>query len=65
MKNCFEYIFEVGIGENSVADYVRNTNSETLSVLPDLKFHDLVFGNELGHGAFSVVKYARRITKVK
>lgn len=34
------------------------------SLLPDLKFHDLVFGTVLGEGAFSVVKYARQIVKV-
>lgn len=34
------------------------------SLLPDLKFHDLVFGAVLGEGAFSVVKYARHIVKV-
>lgn len=34
------------------------------TMLPSLKFHDLVFGNTLGEGAFSTVKYARHITKV-
>lgn len=29
------------------------------------RFHDLVFGHELGSGSFSVVKYARQITKGK
>lgn len=29
------------------------------------RFHDLVFGHELGQGSFSVVKYARHITKGK
>jgi hypothetical protein len=37
--------------------------SESPLLLPDLKFHDLVFGHELGSGAFSTVKYARRIIK--
>lgn len=27
------------------------------------RFHDLVFGHELGQGSFSSVKYARQITK--
>lgn len=30
-----------------------------------IRFHDLVFGHELGSGSFSVVKYARHITKGK
>lgn len=29
------------------------------------RFHDLVFGHELGQGTFSSVKYARQITKGK
>lgn len=29
------------------------------------RFHDLVFGHELGQGSFSSVKYARQITKGK
>ena len=37
--------------------------SPTPTLLPNLKFHDLVFGQVLGSGAFSVVKYARRIVK--
>jgi hypothetical protein len=36
----------------------------TPTLLPNLKFHDLVFGVVLGEGAFSTVKYARHITKV-
>jgi serine/threonine protein kinase len=35
----------------------------TPTLLPNLRFHDLVFGKELGSGAFSTVKYARRINK--
>ena len=37
--------------------------SDTPTLLPNLKFHDLVFGQELGTGAFSTVKYARHIKK--
>ena len=32
---------------------------ETPTLLPDLKFHNLVFGRDLGVGSFSVVRYAR------
>ena len=35
----------------------------TPTLLPDLKFHDLVFGQQLGSGAFGVVSYARHIQK--
>jgi hypothetical protein len=35
----------------------------TPTLLPSLKFHDLVFGNELGSGSFSTVKYARQIMR--
>ncbi len=37
----------------------------TPTLLPDMRFHDLVFGQELGSGAFSTVKYARHIAKGK
>ncbi|CAM9217990.1 unnamed protein product, partial [Ectocarpus fasciculatus] len=33
----------------------------TPTLLPELKFHQLVFGKELGRGAFSIVKYARHV----
>ncbi len=64
MKRCYEFIFESGIGGSSVADYLSNTVLEKPILLPNLKFHDLVFGNDLGEGAFSVVRYCRQITKV-
>ena len=35
--------------------------AESPVLLPELKFHDLVFGKVLGTGAFSTVYYARRI----
>ena len=35
----------------------------TPTLLPTLKFHDLVFGHELGEGAFSTVRYARQIIR--
>lgn len=34
------------------------------ALLPELKFHELVFGQVLGEGSFSTVKYARHITQV-
>ena len=37
----------------------------TPTLLPDMRFHDLVFGHELGAGAFSTVRYARHIAKGK
>ncbi|GMH49313.1 hypothetical protein TrRE_jg2653 [Triparma retinervis] len=37
--------------------------SPTPTLLPNLKFHDLVFGHVLGRGSFSEVKYARLINK--
>lgn len=39
--------------------------AESPTLLPNLKFHDLVFGHELGSGAFGSVKYARLIDKTK
>jgi len=34
-------------------------SSETPTLMPDLKFHNLVFGRDLGVGSFSTVRYAR------
>ncbi len=39
----------------------RALHSFTPTLLPSLKFHDLVFGADIGSGAFSVVRYAKRI----
>jgi serine/threonine protein kinase len=39
--------------------------AETPTLLPSLKFHDLVFGHELGSGAFGSVRYARLIDQSK
>ena len=35
----------------------------TPTLIPDLMFHDLVFGRDLGSGSFSCVKYAKRIVR--
>ncbi len=37
--------------------------AETPTLLPNLKFHDLVFGHDLGAGAFGSVRYARLIDR--
>lgn len=37
----------------------------TPTLLPEMRFHDLVFGHDLGSGAFSTVRYARHVTKDK
>jgi len=39
--------------------------ASTPTLLPSLRFHDLVFGKELGKGAFSTVKYSRQIVREK
>eukprot|EP01035_Chromulina_nebulosa_P016861 gene16861-22348_t len=55
--------------EDSYKELGTDWNAEqaalTPTLLPSLKFHDLVFGKELGRGAFSIVKYARVIIKDK
>ncbi|KAG7344303.1 sserine/threonine protein kinase with PASTA sensor domain [Nitzschia inconspicua] len=37
--------------------------AETPTLLPTLKFHDLVFGHDLGSGSFGSVRYARLIDR--
>jgi len=46
------------------SDLAAALAAETPSRLPELKFHDLVFGHDLGRGAFGVVRYAKRIVRV-
>eukprot|EP00397_Hematodinium_sp_SG-2012_P007372 GEMP01007417.1.p1 GENE.GEMP01007417.1~~GEMP01007417.1.p1 ORF type:complete len:869 (+),score=146.61 GEMP01007417.1:97-2607(+) len=40
-------------------------NLPTVTYLPDLKFHQLVFGRDLGTGAFGTVRYARAVERGK
>lgn len=42
-------------------DWLAAQAAPTPTLLPELKFHQLVFGKELGRGAFSIVKYARHV----
>ena len=51
--------------DDGISSWAKAQTSESPVLLPDLKFHDLVFGDVLGTGAFSTVKYARQITKAK
>ena len=50
-------------GDDGVSAWARSQMSESPALLPDLRFHDLVFGRELGAGAFGTVRYARRIVR--
>ena len=49
--------------EDGMSKWALAQMSESPVLLPDLKFHDLVFGQTLGTGAFSTVRYSRRINK--
>jgi len=50
---------------DGVSNWARAQMNESPLLLHNLKFHDLVFGQELGTGAFGTVKYARHIDKTK
>lgn len=45
------------------SSWAKDQMSESPTLLPSLKFHDLVFGQDLGSGAFGTVRYARLIDK--
>jgi hypothetical protein len=47
------------------AEKEKAAMAPTPTLLPDLMFHDLVFGHELGTGSFSSVKYAKLIIRGK
>lgn len=51
--------------EHGVSSWSQSQMEETPTLLPNLKFHDLVFGHDLGTGAFGSVRYARLIEKSK
>jgi hypothetical protein len=53
------------VEEEGASSWSKAQMAETPTLLPNLKFHDLVFGHELGSGAFGSVKYARLIDKSK
>ena len=54
----------VSTGEAPAASWLEDQAAATPTLLPSLRFHDLVFGRELGRGSFSVVRYCRRILRV-
>eukprot|EP00980_Cylindrotheca_fusiformis_P009674 scaffold2141_cov120-Cylindrotheca_fusiformis.AAC.9 len=49
--------------ESGASAWAIEQMSETPTLLPNLKFHDLVFGHDLGVGAFGSVRYARLIDR--
>jgi len=51
--------------EDGISSWSRAQMAETPTFLPNLKFHGLVFGHDLGTGAFGSVRYARLIDKNK
>jgi serine/threonine protein kinase len=70
LKRVLQYMSQLKPAEDGSGDdddgtspWAKAQMSETPTLLPTLKFHDLVFGRDLGSGAFGVVKYARQIDK--
>jgi serine/threonine protein kinase len=51
--------------EEGTSSWSKAQMAETPTLLPNLKFHDLVFGHDLGTGAFGSVRYARLIDRTK
>ena len=59
-----EYQNSLRVSESpSVSSWETALSCESPTLLPDLKFHNLVFGRDLGTGSFSTVRYARVIQK--
>ena len=53
-----------GESEDGISSWARLQARESPVLLPDLKFHDLVFGDVLGTGAFSTVK-VRKVERLQ
>lgn len=51
--------------QTALSPWVEDQALPTPTLLPTLKFHDLVFGRDLGSGTFGTVRYARLITREK
>ena len=51
--------------EGGISSWSIRQMKETPTLLPSLKFHDLVFGHDLGSGSFGSVRYARHIDRKK
>lgn len=43
--------------------WIKAAQAVSPTLQPDMRFHDLVFGQDLGSGAFSTVRYARHICR--
>jgi len=52
-----------GDGDPSPLPVLTEVLSPAPTLLPSLAFHDIVFGHELGAGAFSLVRFAKRIVR--
>jgi serine/threonine protein kinase len=62
MERCLPSQKDAGNGA-SEEDWRAAQTALTPTLLPTLRFHDLVFGGELGKGSFGTVKYSRRICR--
>eukprot|EP00531_Pseudo-nitzschia_arenysensis_P001606 CAMPEP_0116115510 /NCGR_PEP_ID=MMETSP0329-20121206/543_1 /TAXON_ID=697910 /ORGANISM="Pseudo-nitzschia arenysensis, Strain B593" /LENGTH=528 /DNA_ID=CAMNT_0003608943 /DNA_START=263 /DNA_END=1847 /DNA_ORIENTATION=+ len=49
--------------ETGISSWSKTQMAESPTLLPTLKFHDLVFGHDLGEGSFGSVRYARLIDR--
>jgi hypothetical protein len=49
--------------EEGISSWSKDQMAESPTLLPTLKFHDLVFGHDLGEGSFGSVRYARLIDR--
>ena len=50
---------------DGTSSWAKIQMAESPTIFPSLKFHDLVFGHDLGSGAFGTVRYARLIDRTK
>ena len=50
---------------DGTSSWAKLQMAESPTIFPLLKFHDLVFGHDLGSGAFGTVRYARLIDRTK
>ena len=51
--------------DTGISPWSKTQMAESPTLLPTLRFHDLVFGHDLGEGSFGSVQYARLIDRTK
>jgi len=65
IERCLPKSTDGDTDEDGTKEWNKLQSAPTPTLIPSMRFHDLVFGKELGSGSFSTVRYARQIIREK